>query len=77
MTEIFVDTSAIYAALIVDDQAHSRARAVLTRLGQDRAVLVSHSFIIKKRWRCSSLVRVSTRFSGFTMMCCLSWISFG
>ncbi len=48
MTEVFVDTSAIYAALVLDDQAHPLARTALTRLVQERAFLVSHSFVIQE-----------------------------
>ena len=48
MTEVFVDTSAIYAALVVDDQAHPLARTALIRLGEEGAVLVTHSFVIQE-----------------------------
>ena len=48
MAEVFVDTSAIYAALVADDQAHSEARAGLARLGREGAVLVTHSFVIQE-----------------------------
>ena len=48
MTEVFIDTSAIYAALVVDDQAHPMARSALVRLGKEAAVLVTHSFVIQE-----------------------------
>ncbi len=48
MTEVFIDTSAIYATLVVDDQAHPLARTALTKLGKEGAVLVTHSFVIQE-----------------------------
>lgn len=46
MTPIFVDTSAIYALLVVEDDRHERAKAILRDLEGENALLVSTSFVI-------------------------------
>ena len=48
MAEVFVDTSAIYAALVADDQDHAAARSTLADLEQQRAGLVSSSFVLQE-----------------------------
>jgi predicted nucleic acid-binding protein len=44
--EVFIDTSAIYALLVAEDQQHHRARALLAGLQQEGASLLTTSFVI-------------------------------
>ncbi|MGQ0733192.1 MAG: type II toxin-antitoxin system VapC family toxin [Acidobacteriota bacterium] len=46
MKAVFVDTSAIYALLVAEDQQHARATEALAWLERERASLVSTSFIL-------------------------------
>lgn len=46
MSEIFVDTSALYAFLVVDDDNHSAARAEASSLRDLGVGLVTSSFVI-------------------------------
>jgi len=45
MSEVFIDTSAIYAALVREDSAHQAAREAFERLQRDGVRLVSSSFV--------------------------------
>lgn len=46
MNTVFVDTSAIYASLVADDQRHARARTALAEIRQEGASLVTSSFVL-------------------------------
>ena len=46
MTDVFVDTSAIYALMVEDDECHRAARATASSLRGLEAGLVTSSFVI-------------------------------
>ncbi|HUF90475.1 MAG TPA: PIN domain-containing protein [Gemmatimonadota bacterium] len=46
MARVYVDTSAIYPALVRSDPEHSRARDTLLRLRQQDADLVTSSYVV-------------------------------
>ncbi len=48
MNDVFIDTSAIYAALVADDRVHQAARSALAGLRKQRARLVSSSFVVQE-----------------------------
>ena len=48
MSEVFIDTSAIYAALVADDRVHQASRAALAGLRSQRAHGVSSSFVVQE-----------------------------
>jgi len=45
-TEVFADTSALYALLVAGDGNHAAARQIATALGKQGARLVSSSFVV-------------------------------
>ena len=48
MSRVFVDTSAIYAAIIEGDSNHGSARAGLVSLRKEKALLVTSSFVVQE-----------------------------
>jgi predicted nucleic acid-binding protein len=46
MNRVFVDTSAIYALLVTEDDQHEQAKAILTTLQHENVSLVSTSFVV-------------------------------
>ena len=48
MAEVFVDTSALYALVVIDDARHRDALAVLERLRTESAQLVTTSFVLQE-----------------------------
>jgi predicted nucleic acid-binding protein len=48
VTAVFVDTSAIYALLVEEDDRHERARAILSELQRENVSLVSTSFVVQE-----------------------------
>lgn len=46
MTDVFVDTSAMYALLVEDDDCHRAARAAASSLRELEAALVTSSFVV-------------------------------
>ena len=48
MNGVFVDTSAIYAFVVAEDENHARAKAALASLQADDANLVSSSYVIQE-----------------------------
>ena len=46
MTEIFADTSALYALLDRDDRVHRRAVAAFDRIDRDASLLVTSSYVL-------------------------------
>ena len=44
--EVFIDTSAFYAALVPEDRYHGAARTILGDLEREGPVLVSSSFVV-------------------------------
>lgn len=48
MSSIFVDTSAIYALLVAEDEKHDHAKAILASLPEDEANLVSSSYVLQE-----------------------------
>lgn len=48
MNDVFVDTSALYAAIVADDAAHPAARRVLEELDVERVDLVTSSFVVQE-----------------------------
>ncbi|MDO8678959.1 MAG: PIN domain-containing protein [Acidobacteriota bacterium] len=48
MSRVFVDTSAIYALLVVEDDRHDQAKSMLASLQQEPVSLVSTSFVVQE-----------------------------
>ncbi len=48
MTEVFVDTSALYALLVAEDAAHPAAREAFERLDERATALVTSSFVVQE-----------------------------
>jgi predicted nucleic acid-binding protein len=48
LSAVFLDTSAIYALLVPEDEEHERARAILRSLDQTDVELVSSSYILQE-----------------------------
>ncbi len=46
MRRVFVDTSAIFALLVEEDEAHQRARLGFSSLAAEEAVLVTSSYVL-------------------------------
>jgi uncharacterized protein len=46
MSQVFVDTSALYALLVRSDDRHGEARRAFARLMSDEAVLVTSSYVL-------------------------------
>jgi uncharacterized protein len=46
MSQVFVDTSALYALLVRSDDRHGEARRAFARLKSDEAVLVTSSYVL-------------------------------
>jgi uncharacterized protein len=46
VSQVFVDTSALYALLVRSDQRHGDARRVFDRLKAEEAVLVTSSYVL-------------------------------
>ena len=66
MVDVFVDTSAIYALLVENDENHAAARSWAMSLQQQDARLFTSPFVLLKRPPCCRLGSASAVRSFFT-----------
>lgn len=78
VSAVFVDTSAIYALMVVEDARHEDTKAILGTLTAENAALVSTSFVqCTSLWRSCSRVSASAPSESSRNASCRHWRSTG
>jgi uncharacterized protein len=78
MSQVFVDTSALYALLVRSDERHGEARRAFVRLKSDEAVLVTSSYVLVETYallgRRIGLGAVAAFRDGFAPLLDVAWV---